>query len=182
MSDTYREMMHQAREMVKGAEPWPRFEQLVEDVERNCLEDQWQLRQMLDQRNWRVSRPRIMLDARRNKSGNLQLHWSMVANEHNIRSIDELEFTHDFASRISNGTEAYGAHRPEVELFWVKVRHFYGETREVEEAALNLYRMLVMRYDEIIETLEEAFEFDHVPKLEVVSGKERGIIELLFVE
>ena len=180
MSDTYREMIRQANDLRRGAEVLPYFEEHIEDVEWNCLGDQWQLNQMLDQRNWRVPRPRITLNARRNQSGNLQMHWGLAVNEYSIKSIDELEFTHDFASLITNGAEAWGVRRPVVELFWVRARRYYSSTPKVDEATLILFRALVMRYDEIIHTLRSAFEFEDVPKLEIVAKPQSDLTELVF--
>lgn len=180
MSATYREMMRQATELITRAEMPVRFEDCVEDVERNCLGEQRQLSQMLDQRNWRVPRPQITLNARRNQSDNLQLHWGLAVDEYSIKSIDELEFTHDFASRITYGREARGPHRPEVELFWVRARTLYSSTPEATEGVLLLFRALVMRYDEIITTLRSAFEFGDVPRLVIVAKPQSGLTELAF--
>ena len=165
MSNSYQDLLSETQLIVKGIAVPPWYTALAHDFDWNCIQEQWQFNELMDQNNWRVARPGIRVQATRNQLGNLQVNWGLAITQSDIKSIEELEFSHHLASKVAFHTEAYGNRRPQGELFWVRTPVCSGAGNHVMAAAALLHRGLVTRYNEIIRKLREAFEFGEVPDL-----------------
>lgn len=163
---SYHQLIEEANVLAAGVNKPDWYCDIEHDARWNCCDNQWQFDELMDQSNWTVERPRIVVNARQNQAGNLKVTWRPLLTEYDVSSLEQLEFTPRFAKKVLYQTEPYGIQRPPGELYWVR-RPVIGwnPSAEIMEGATKLYRALVDRYDELIATLRDSFEFGEVPAL-----------------
>lgn len=141
---------------------------------------------LMDVKNWSVqSRPKIIVLARENQSGNLTVRWYPVITVHQpprytsqiwTAELSELEFDRSYLGQCE-GTEMTGGmpYRPLNEIMWFShVRDLYRSQNEVKsEITTSLLYGVKARYSELLADIGKKLEIKRASEFVPVFTKGR---------